>query len=106
MHLTTLAAAAAPKPSSTVSVNPDPSGLPGSAVLQELLNGLAFWGLLATVAGVLIGAMVWALGSHSNNHQWSSRGRSGALISAGSALVVGGAAPLVNFFIELGSRIK
>jgi hypothetical protein len=99
-------AAAPPKPAPTVSVNPSPGGLPGTEVLQGILNGLAFWGLLATVAGVLIGAIVWALGSHSNNHQWSSRGRSGALISAGSALIVGGAAPLVNFFIDLGSKIK
>jgi hypothetical protein len=101
-----LAAAGQPKPAPTVSISPNPGGLPGTEVLQGILNGLAFWGLLATVAGVLIGAIVWALGSHSNNHQWSSRGRSGALISAGSALVVGGAAPLVNFFIDLGGKIQ
>jgi hypothetical protein len=93
-------------PAPTVQVNPNPSGLPGSSVLQDLVNGLAFWALLAAVAGVLIGCVVWALASHSNNHHWSSRGRSGSLVSALAALIIGGAGPIVNFFVELGGKVK
>jgi cytochrome bd-type quinol oxidase subunit 2 len=89
-----------------VSVKPDPQGLPGSEVLQNLINGLAFWTLLASVAGVLIGAAVWALASHGNNHHWATRGRSGALVSAGAAFVIGAAAALVNFFEAAGSKVK
>jgi Family of unknown function (DUF6112) len=89
-----------------VSVKPDPQGLPGSKVLQDLINGLAFWSLLASLAGVLIGAAVWALASHGNNHHWASRGRSGALVSAAAALVVGAAGAIVNFFEAAGSKVK
>ena len=89
-----------------VRINPDPKGLPGSHVLQDLINGLAFWMLLASLAGVLIGAGVWALASHGNNHHWSARGRAGALVSAGAALVIGGAAAIINFFADLGSHVR
>ena len=89
-----------------VRIDPDPKGLPGSGVLQDLVNGLAFWMLLAALAGVLIGAGVWALASHGNNHHWSARGRSGALVSAAAALVIGGAAAIINFFADMGGRVR
>ncbi len=89
-----------------VRIDPNPRGLPGSSVLQDLVNGLAFWMLLAALAGVLIGAGVWALAAHSNNHHWSAKGRSGALVSAGAALVIGGAAAIINFFADLGSQVR
>jgi hypothetical protein len=101
--ISTVLAAANPR---NVHINPDPNGLPGSKVLQDLVNGLAFWMLLAALAGVLVGAGVWALASHGNNHQWSARGRSGALVSAGAALVIGGAAAIINFFADAGSHVQ
>jgi hypothetical protein len=55
---------------------------------------------------VLIGAGVWALASHGNNHHWSARGRSGALVSAAAALVIGGAAAIINFFADMGGRVR
>ena len=89
-----------------VRIDPDPKGLPGSGVLQDLVNGLAFWMLLAALAGVLIGAGVWALASHGNNHHWSGRGRSGALVSAAAALVIGAAAAIINFFADVGGKVQ
>ena len=89
-----------------VRIDPNPKGLPGSSVLQDLVDGLAFWMLLAALAGVLIGAGVWALASHGNNHHWSARGRSGALVSAAAALVIGGAAAIINFFADMGGRVR
>jgi len=89
-----------------VSVNPDPKALPGSRQLDQLVDGLAFWMLLAALAGVLIGAGAWALASHANNHHWSSRGRTGALVSAAAALVIGAAGSIINFAVELGSQVK
>jgi hypothetical protein len=103
MHVIASLVAAAPP---SVHVNPDPSSLPGGSVLQQLIDGLAFWMLLAALAGVLIGAGVWAFSSHSNNHHWSARGRSGALMSLAAALVIGAAGPLINFFDELGRQVK
>ena len=54
--LTTAAVAAAPP---KVTVNPNPTSLPGSPQLQQLIDGLAFWMLLAAVASVLIAAGTW-----------------------------------------------
>jgi hypothetical protein len=90
---------------SSVHVNPDAKSLPGSPQLQQLLNGLAFWMLLAALAGILIGAGLWGFAAHANNHHWAARGRSGALMSAAAALVIGAAGPLVNFFADLGRQV-
>jgi hypothetical protein len=89
-----------------VRISPDPSGLPGSRVLQDLVDGLAFWMLLAALAGILVGAGIWAISAHSNNHHMSARGRSGALVSACAALMIGAAAAIINFFADVGGKVK
>lgn len=101
--LTTAAVAAAPP---KVTVNPNPTSLPGSPQLQQLIDGLAFWMLLAAVASVLIAAGTWGLATHSNNHQWSARGKSGLLVSVAAALVIGAAGAIINFGVDLGSKVR
>lgn len=86
-----------------VSSHPDPSGLPGSNVLQQLVNGAEAWALAIALLGAFVGAGVWAVASHTHNHHYAARGRMAALISAASALVVGAAPGLVNFFERLGT---
>ena len=88
-----------------VQVTPDPNGLPGSPALQQLVNGLAFWGLLAALAGLVISAAVWALSAHSGNYHQASTGRRGTLISAGAAFLVGAAPAIVTFFENLGTTV-
>ena len=87
----------------TVSATPDLTGLPGSNVLQQLVNGAEAWALAIALLGAFIGAALWAVASHTHNHQYAARGRMAALISAASALVVGAAPGLVNFFERLGT---
>lgn len=89
-----------------VSVAPKAKGLPGSSVLQGLIDGLAFWGLLACLVGVIIGAGTWAWAAHSNNHHYSANGRRGLLVSAVAALAIGASAAIVNFFAEQGGKVK
>jgi hypothetical protein len=89
-----------------VSVHPDLHGLPGSNVLQQLVNGAAAWALAAALLGAFIGAALWAVASHSNNHHYAARGRMAALTSGAAALVVGAAPGLVNFFQHLGTTAK
>ena len=89
-----------------VSANPDPAGLPGSNVLQQLVNGAEAWALAIALLGAFIGAALWAVASHTHNHHYAARGRMAALISAASALVVGAAPGLVNFFERLGTTAK
>jgi len=89
-----------------VSAKPDPTGLPGSNVLQQLVNGAEAWALAIALLGAFIGAALWAVASHTHNHHYAARGRMAALISAASALVVGAAPGLVNFFERLGTTAK
>jgi hypothetical protein len=89
-----------------VTAHPDAKGLPGSNVLQQLVNGAQAWALAVTLLGAFVGAGVWAVASHTQNHHYAARGRMAALISGASALVVGAAPGLVNFFERLGTTAK
>src|SRR6266540_3741306 len=88
-----------------VQVNPDPNGLPGSPALQQLVNGLAFWGLLAALAGLVISAAVWALSAHSGNYHHAGVGRRGTLVAAAAAFLVGAAPAIISFFESLGNTV-
>lgn len=89
-----------------VTANPNLKALPGSNVLQQLVNGAEAWALAIALLGAFIGAGLWAVASHGHNHQFAARGRMAAVISAASALVVGAAPGLVNFFQHLGTTAK
>ncbi len=89
-----------------VAAHPDLHGLPGSNVLQQLVNGAEAWSLVIALLGAFIGAGMWAVASHTHNHQYAARGRMAALISGASALIVGAAPGLVNFFAHLGATAK
>jgi Mn2+/Fe2+ NRAMP family transporter len=86
-----------------VSAHPNPAGLPGSNVLQQLVNGAEAWALAIALLGAFVGAAIWAVASHSHNHHYAARGRMAALVAGASALVVGAAPGLVNFFERLGT---
>jgi len=89
-----------------VTAHPNPSGLPGSNVLQQLVNGAEAWALAIAVLGAFVGAALWAVASHTHNHHYAARGRMAALISGASALVVGAAPGVVNFFERLGTTAR
>ena len=89
-----------------VTANPDPAGLPGSNVLQQIVNGADAWALAITLLGAFVGAAMWAVASHTNSHHYAARGRMAALVSASAALVIGAGPGLVNFFAHLGSTAK
>ena len=89
-----------------VSAHPNFTGLPGSNVLQQLVNGAEAWALAIALLGAFVGAAIWAVASHTHNHHYAARGRMAALISGASALVVGAGPGLVNFFQHLGTQAK
>jgi hypothetical protein len=89
-----------------VSAHPNLTSLPGSNVLQQLVNGAEAWALAIALLGAFIGSALWAVAAHSHNPHYAARGRMAALVSAASALIVGAAPGLVNFFEHLGSTAK
>jgi hypothetical protein len=89
-----------------VTAHPVLTNLPGSNVLQQLVNGAEAWALAIALVGAFVGAAVWAVAAHTHNHHYAARGRMAALISGASALVVGAAPGLVNFFQHLGTTAR
>ena len=85
-----------------VSLNPDPSKLPGGGTLTDLMNGMAGWGLILAVGMFAFGGAQWALGSATSNLSWAERGKQTVFVAALAALLIGAAAIIVNFFFNLG----
>jgi hypothetical protein len=85
-----------------VSLHPSSSALPGHGVIEKLANGLGWWALIGALVGLVLGAAAWALGSHTNNYQYSTAGRRAVLVSALAALVIGAAPEVINFLFGAG----
>ncbi len=92
--------------SGAVQSHPVLTNLPGSNVLQKLVDGAQAWALAIALLGTFIGAGLWAVASHSHNHHFAARGRMAAVVSAAAALIVGAGPGLINFFEHLGTTAK
>ena len=88
-----------------LDLNPDPTGLPGGHVLKDLTDGIAGFGLIFCLIGLVAGAAMWGLGSTSSNYQQTIVGKRALAVSAVSALLIGGAAAIINFFYSAGQNI-
>lgn len=89
-----------------VSARPDPNGLPGSNVVEQLVNGLFYYSLLGCLAAMLIGAAMWAFASRGQNPHYATMGKSAAIIAFFGALVAGAAPALINFAQDLGAKVS
>jgi hypothetical protein len=89
-----------------VSARPDPTGLPGSAQGEQLVNGLYFWALLATLAGLFISILVYAIANRTGNHHYAQGGKVGILVMGPLAMVAGAGPAIINFFSELGQQVR
>ena len=88
-----------------VHLNPTPSDLPGSAELQRLADGLGGWALIGALVAPVIGAVLWALGAHSQNMHQSRTGRRAVMASIAAAILIGAAPALINFFFSAGLAV-
>ena len=92
-------------PMENPGISPNQSGLPGLEVVRSIVGALLTWGLVACVAGLVVSVMVWALAHQQGNYSYASSGKTGVLVAAGGALLIGGANAIVAFFSGLGSGI-
>ena len=88
-----------------VNLNPNPNELPGGHVLESLTNGIAGFSLIFCLIGLVVGAAMWGLGSTSSNYQQTFIGKKAFAVSALAALLIGGAAAIINFFYGAGQSI-
>jgi hypothetical protein len=86
-------------------VTPNRDGLPGLDAMKKIVGALLTFGLVASVAGIAISALVWALSAHNGNSHYASRGKMGVLVAAGAAMLIGGADTIVAFFQNAGGSI-
>lgn len=91
---------------SDVHISPNRNGLPGIAALESIVGALLTFGLIASVAGIAISAIAWAIGSHSGNPHVAGKGKSGVIIALAAAFLIGGANFLVNFFNTQGTHLS
>lgn len=80
-------------------------GVPGSSTLQALARDLEWWGLALALVGLVVGAAVWALGSHSQNFHQAVTGRRAVLACGLAALLIGAGPTIINFFFNAGSGV-
>ena len=87
----------------TVDVTPDASGMPGGALIQQLLNWsqmLALWGSLGAI---LIGAAMYGLAQQGNSYAGASRGKTLAMGGVVGAILAGLAPAAVNLLFTAAS---
>lgn len=80
--------------------------LPGASTAEKLVSGIMFYSLVFCLVGLVLSAGMWAVGAFSNNYTQSVNGKKGFLICAGSALAIGAAKALVQYFYNEGSGVK
>ncbi|WP_155856189.1 DUF6112 family protein [Cellulomonas sp. URHD0024] len=86
-------------------ITPNDTGLPGLPVAKLIAGALMTWGLIACVAALVVSAIVWAWASKQGNYQYASGGKTGVLLAATAALLIGGADAIVTFASGLGGMI-
>jgi hypothetical protein len=89
-----------------VNLSPTITALPGSAALQSIANGIAAWALIGALVALVLGAGLWAIGSHTQNMHQSSQGRRAVLTSLIAAVLIGAAPELISFFFTTGANVK
>ena len=63
------------------------------------------WALIGALVALLLGAALWAVGSHTQNLHQSMAGRRAVLTSLVAAVLIGAAPSLINFFFNTGLAV-
>ncbi len=83
-----------------VSVTPTSSGMPGAALMQQLLNWLSQVALWGSLASILAGAAVYGLAQNTGNYNGAFRGKQLAAAGAVGAILAGLAPTVVNLLFR------
>lgn len=83
-----------------VSVRPTAEGMPGSALVQQLLGWLAQAALWGSLASILLGAAIYGLSQNTGNYGGAYRGKTLALAGVIGACLAGLAPGAVNLLYK------
>ena len=93
---------ATPALAAPVDGQPDPTGMPGAALVRQLINWLMWVSLMASLGAVLYGAALWRGGARMANSPRAEDGRNYVAGGAVGALIAGLAVVLTNTLFEVG----
>ena len=91
-----------PVSAQVVDGDPDPTGMPGAALVSQLVNWLMWVSLMASLGAVLYGAAMWRGGAKMGNTPRAEDGRNYVAGGAVGALLAGLAVVLINTLFEVG----
>lgn len=83
-----------------VDANPTSAGMPGAALLQQMLNWLSQVALWGSLASILLGAAIYGLSQQSGNYAGGFRGKQLALAGVIGACLAGVAPTAINLFFQ------
>lgn len=83
-----------------VDVTPTADGMPGGALLQQLLNWLSQLALWGSLASILAGAAVYGLAQNSGHLSGAFRGKQLAAAGAIGAILAGLAPTAINLLFQ------
>ena len=86
-----------------VHVSPSADGMPGAALVAQLLNWLGQIALWGSLASILVGAAIWGFSQQGGYATGSSRGRTLALAGVVGAILTGIAPSVVNLLFKAAS---
>lgn len=86
-----------------VNVTPTSAGMPGAALMQQLLNWLSQLALWGSLASILTGAAVYGLAQNTGNYNGAFRGKQLAAAGAVGAILAGLAPTAVNLLFSAAS---
>jgi hypothetical protein len=72
--------------------------------LQSLSNGLAYLALFASLIGLLVASILWAMGSKGQNPGQELTGKRGFIVCLTAAFFVGAAPNMVNWLTDLSKE--
>ncbi len=91
-----------PRGDTIPTIRPDRTQAPGAGGLSDAINGFAYYALLASAAGFLLGGAVWAVGSRMGNDYAATGGKVGMATSVGVAFLIGAATAILKFAYTAG----
>lgn len=86
-----------------VGFNPTSTGLPGAALIQQLLDWLGQVALWGSLASILVGAAIYGISQHAGNYAGGYRGKQLAAAGIVGACLAGVAPTAINALYRAAS---
>lgn len=88
---------------SDVSVTPSAAGMPGAALIQQLLNWAQMVALWGSLGAILVGAAMYGLAREGGSYSNATRGKALAIGGVVGAILAGIAPTAVNLLFRAAS---